>query len=143
MGACGVPNCRSLWSAGLLLLALGALPPLDRAKAQTQSTADSLKSEIYFGSRMADGQIVDDRAWEEFVTQVVGPRFAAGLTVLDARGRSGADAALDRVRVLVLVYPNSPEAHARLVEIKTEYKKRFGTARVFHTDQPVRVQAAD
>src|SRR5689334_16206478 len=103
MGVFALPNCRSLWSAGLLLLVLGALPPLGRAKAQTQPTADSLKSEIYFGSRTADGQTIDDRAWEQFVTQVVGPRFPAGLTVVDARGRSGADAALDRVRVLVLV----------------------------------------
>src|SRR5689334_5594016 len=133
MEVCAVPKCRSSWSAGLLLLALGALSPLDRAKAQTQPTADTLKSEIYFGSHMVDGQMVGDQAWEEFVTQVIGPRFPAGLSILDARGRSGATAVLDRVRVLVLVHPNSPEAQARLDAIKAEYKKRFGTAPVFHT----------
>jgi hypothetical protein len=89
-----------LWSAGLLLLALCSLFSLDRAKAQTAPTADTLKSEIYFGSRTADGQTIGDQAWDEFVMQVVGPRFPAGLTVLDARGRSDAKASLDRVRVL-------------------------------------------
>ena len=138
-----VPNCRRSWSAGLLLLALGSLLPLNCAKAQTQPNAGTLKTEIYFGSRTADGQVVGDQAWEEFVSQVVVPRFSAGLTVLDARGRSGANAPLDRVRVLVLIYPNSPDAQARLGEIKTEYKKRFGSARVFHTDQPIRVHEAD
>jgi len=29
---------------------------------------------------------------------------------------------------------------ARLSEVKAEYKKRFGKAGVFHTDQPVRIQ---
>src|SRR5690348_8792868 len=100
MGVYALPNCRSFWSAGLLLLALFSLPALDRAKAQTPHIADTLKSEVYFGSRMADGQAIGDQAWEEFIAQVVGPRFPAGLTVLDARGRSGTDGALDRVRVL-------------------------------------------
>jgi hypothetical protein len=98
---------------------------------------------VYFGLRTADGQAVGEQAWEEFVTQVVGLRFPAGLTVIEARGRSGASTSMDRVWVLVLVHPDSPDAQARLGEIKTEYKKRFGSARVFHTDQAIRVHAAD
>lgn len=137
-----MPNRRSSWSKGLLLLALAALPPPGRAKAQTPPAADTLKSEIYFGSRAADGQTVEEQAWDAFVAQVVAPRFPAGLTIVDARGRSGANVALDRVRVLVVVHPNSPEAQARLAEVKAEFRKRFGSAGIFHTDQPVRVHAA-
>jgi hypothetical protein len=130
-----VPTCRLSWSTGLLLFALCSLPSFDSAEAQTQPAADALKSEVYFGFRTADGQIVGEQAWEEFVSQVVLPRFPAGLTVIEA--------SMDPVKVLVLVHPNSPDAQARLGEIKTEYKKRFGSARVFHTDQPIRVHAAD
>ena len=100
-----------------------------------------MKSEIYFGLRSADGQAVGENAWEEFVAEVIMPRFPEGLTILDARGRSGGSASLDRVKVLVLVHPNSPDAQTRLGEITTEFKKRFGSARVFHTDQPVRAYA--
>ena len=138
-----MPTCRPSWSTGLLLFALCSLPPLEPARAQTQPAADALKSEVYFGLRTADGQIVGEQAWEEFVSQVVVPRFPAGLTVIEARGRSGGNAFIDRVKVLVLVHPNSPDAQARLGEIKTEYKKRFGSGGVFHTDQTIRVHAAD
>jgi len=124
-----------------VLVALGSLPLPARLDAQTQPTAETLKTEIYLGLRSADGQAVPDQAWEAFVAEVVAPRFPEGLTILDARGRSGASASLDRVKVLVLVHPNSPDAQTRLAEIKTEFKERFGSARVFHTDQPVRVHA--
>ena len=138
-----MPTCRLSWSTGLLLFALCSLPPFDSAEAQTQPAADALKSEVYFGLRTADGQTVGEQAWEEFVSQVVVPRFPAGLTVIEARGRSGGSASMDRVKALVLVHPNSPDAQARLGEIKTEHEKRFGSAGVFHIDQTIRVHAAD
>jgi hypothetical protein len=47
------------------------------------------------------------------------------------------------VRVIVLVHPNTSDAQTQLGEITAEYKKRFGSARVFHTDQTIRVHAAD
>ena len=137
-----MPTCRLSWNTALVF-ALFSVATREPAEAQTQPGADTLKSEIYFSSRTVDGQAVGEQAWEEFVSQVVLPRFPAGLTVIEARGRSGGSASMDPVKVLVLVHPNSPDAQARLGEIKTEYKKRFGSARVFHTDQPVRVHAAD
>jgi hypothetical protein len=38
------------------------------------------------------------------------------------------------------VHPATAEAEARLSEIKAEYKKRFGSAGVFHVDEAVRVR---
>jgi hypothetical protein len=52
-----------------------------------------------------------------------GPRTPGGLTL---------------TRVLIVVHPAGDEADARLGEIKAEYKKRFGSAGVFHIDHPVR-----
>jgi len=136
---------NSRWSrrAAVLLVALCSLALPARLDAQIPPTAETLKTEIYLGLRSADGQAVADQAWEAFVAQVVAPRFPEGLTILDARGQSSASASLDRVKVLVLVHPNSPDAQTRLGEIKTEFKKRFGSTRVFHTDQPVRVHAGN
>lgn len=138
-----MPNFRLSWNAGLLLLAGCLFLLLERASAQTQSNVDALKSEIYFGSSTTGGQIVGEQAWEDFVSQVVMPRFPSGLTILEARGRSGGSAALDRVRLLVLVHPNNQDVQTRLGEIKMEYRKRFGSARIFHVDQPIRVHASD
>lgn len=138
-----MPNRRWSRNAGLALLALCSFPLPERADAQTQPSADALKSELYFGLRTTDGQSIGEQAWEDFISEVVMPRFPAGLTVLEARGRSGGNASLDRVRVLVLVHPIGQDAQTRLGEIKAEYRRRFASARIFHIDQPIRVHAAD
>ncbi len=42
-------------------------------------------------------------------------------------------------RLLLIVHPNTPDASAKLGEIKAAYIQRFGQRRVFHVDFPVRV----
>ncbi|MFG1420438.1 DUF3574 domain-containing protein [Roseixanthobacter liquoris] len=42
-------------------------------------------------------------------------------------------------RLLLIVHPNTPDATAKLGEIKAAYIQRFGQRRVFHVDFPVRV----
>ena len=75
----------------LLIVALVALTfiafsfqPLTLTPVEAQSPptwqADSLKSEIYFGSDMGDNTAVSQEAWEGFVADVVVPRFPAGIT---------------------------------------------------------------
>src|SRR3954470_10748385 len=51
-----VTNSGWFWSTGLLLLALCSLPLSAQVDAPTRPTGDTLKSEIYFGLRSADGQ---------------------------------------------------------------------------------------
>ena len=118
----------------------------ERATAQTTSVTTSgvLKSEVYFGLRTADGKLVDEQAWEQFVTEVLVPRFPAGLTVIAGSGRSGGSpGSLNPTRILVVVHPNDEDAQRRLREVKSEYKKRVGEVGIFHTDQPVRIQSND
>src|SRR5215213_5523595 len=98
-----VANRRSSVWLCLSLLPLWCLTTLDGAKAQTTSL-EALKSEIYFGSNLGDGQTVSQQAWEEFLVQVIVPRFPAGLTIIDALGSGGIAAPLTRTRVLVLVH---------------------------------------
>lgn len=113
-------------------------------EAQSAATwqADSLRSEIYFGSDTGAGQSVSQQAWEEFVDDVVVPRFPAGLTLIEALGRGArTPGGLTRTRVLVVVHPSGDDADTRLSEVKAEYRKRFGSAGVFHIDQPVRIRS--
>jgi hypothetical protein len=127
-----------------LALALGwpILPIRDAAAQGTGAwNATGLKTEIYFGSEGDAGQNVSAQAWDDFVSDVVVPRFPAGLTVLEGLGRGGRTSGpLSRVRVLVVVHPSDRDAEARISEIKAEYRKRFATVGIFQTDQPVRLQ---
>ncbi|MGE0659688.1 MAG: DUF3574 domain-containing protein [Reyranellaceae bacterium] len=107
-------------------------------------SADTLKSEIYFGLRLADGKTVSEDDWNKFLTEIVMPRFPDGLTVIDGVGRSAnAAKAVNPTKILVLVHPNVGDAPQRISEIKAEYRKRFGSTGVFHTDMPVRIAPAD
>ena len=73
---------------------------------------------------------------------MVVPRFPDGLTVMEALGRGTRTAGgLTGTRVLIVVHAREADADARLGEIKAEYKKRFGSAGVFHIDQAVRIRS--
>ncbi len=125
---------------------MAALSPA-RAQTPPWPGAPTLKSEIYFGLRLADGKLVSEEQWSKFLVEIVVPRFPDGLTVIDAAGRSatsaGAGSQINTTRILVVVHPNSVDAAARLGEIKSEYRKRFGSTGVFHTDAPVRIAPAN
>ena len=134
-------------AAGLLIVALWSggtrLQPAT-AQALSGTDNDALKSEVYFGLRAADGKVVDAQGWEKFVTDMVVPRFAEGLTILEASGRTGSSpGGLNPTRILVVVHPTGDNAQSRLQEIKAEYRRRFAGTGIFHTDQPVRVHSGD
>ena len=136
---------KDLLAIGLAFVLVCSPMPVGEAKAQSTGawSANSLKTEIYFGSEGDAGQTVSAQAWDDFVSDVVVPRFPAGLTIAEALGRSGRTSGpLSRVRVLVVVHPSGGDADVRMGEIKAEYKKRFATAGVFHTDHPLRVHDA-
>ena len=107
-------------------------------------SAETLKTEIYFGLRLADGKTVSDEEWNKFLLEIVMPRFPDGLTVIDGVGRSAnAAKVFNPTKILVLVHPNVGDAPQRISQIKSEYRKRFGSSGVFHTDAPIRIAPAD
>jgi Protein of unknown function (DUF3574) len=111
------------------------------AQSPATSQADAVKSEIYFGSDMGAGKSVGKQAWEEFLSDVVTARFPAGITVIEALGQgTRAAGPLTPTRILVVVNASGAEAQNHLREIKAEYTRRFGSAGVFHTDQPVQIR---
>lgn len=135
----------------LAVLALCALALVFASIATVQAqapwrSADTLKTEIYFGLRVADGKLVSEEDWNKFLAEVVVPRFPTGLTVIDAAGRSAntpktSDPA-NPTKILVLVHPNVGNSQDKLAQVKEEYRKRFGSGGIFHTDMPVRIAPA-
>ncbi|MDF3072389.1 MAG: hypothetical protein K0S54_56 [Alphaproteobacteria bacterium] len=130
------------------VLALGALALAFASIATVQAqapwrSADTLKTEIYFGLRQASGKVISEEDWGKFLSEAVAPRFPGGMTVIDATGRS-ANAARggNPTKILVLVHPNVGDSQEKLSQIKEEFNRRFDNAGIFHTDSPIRIAPA-
>ena len=92
--------------------------------------------QLFMGRSGADGEVVSDAAWEEFLAESVTPRFPDGLTVVDARGQWRGDSGeilRERSKVLVIVVPPGPEALHLTGEIAREYRQRFDQESVLRT----------
>lgn len=101
---------------------------------------EQVLSRLHFGLDTPRGP-VGEAGWQEFVDRVVTPRFAVGLTVLQASGpRRDAPAGSGREpsRVVEIVHPPSAALQQRLVEIVGSYQARFSQRPVLVTQTPVR-----
>ena len=127
---------RRVFLASLFSLAL-CLP------ATAQEVFDWLETRIYFGMTTKDGTQLTALQWQAFLDDEVTPRFPDGLTVLEAYGQSStplSDGAGGlTTKVLIIVHPATPEDAAKFEAIKAVFEARFGPARIFHTESPVRV----
>jgi hypothetical protein len=83
---------------------------------------------VYFGRNRPDGGVVSDAEWQAFLTEVVTPRFPAGLTVVDAvgqwKGESGA-VEQERSEIVTLMHDGGTGARTAVAELAAEYKRRF------------------
>jgi hypothetical protein len=95
---------------------------------------------LYFGRNVADTLVVTDSAWTAFVTEVVTPRFPAGLTVWSATGQwRGPDGRIKREPsyVLEVVLPTGGvDNDAAIAAIIAEYKRRFRQESVLRVVMP-------
>jgi hypothetical protein len=83
---------------------------------------------LYFGRNMPGGNELSDSAWQQFVDEVVTPRFPAGLTTWDAAGQwRGASGRVERERskVLALLHPGDSASERSVAETVAQYKVRF------------------
>ena len=113
-----------------------ALPPVAAAPAPLSATAAPtalVRTELFLG-RVAP---VD---WDQFLAQVVTPRFPDGLTWYDSHGQwqnpSGIVTQEDS-RVLILLHAPTPEKDRYVQEIRAEYKARYHQQSVLRADQLV------
>jgi hypothetical protein len=127
------PTRRRLW----VLVTLGAVaacaaPPA--AVAPKPSTACEardtalVRDVLYFGRNRPSGGEVADADWERFLDEVVTPRFPAGLTVVEARGRwrgRSGTVESERTEVVTLLHAADSASQRAIEEIAMEYKRRF------------------
>jgi hypothetical protein len=103
----------------------------------------AVRTELYLGRARAGGAIVDDAAWQAFLSDVVTPRFPDGFTVIDASGQyRGADSdeiTHERTEVLVVVHRGDDRAENALRDITAAYRERFGQQDVLRVDTAARV----
>jgi len=93
-----------------------------------QTTARLVSDRLFCGRNIPSGGNVSEAQWDDFVRDVVTPRFPKGLTIWQARGQwrdpRGASVHEDVYVVEIFHDPNVDEA--AIAAIAQEYKKRFG-----------------
>ncbi|MEZ4730002.1 MAG: DUF3574 domain-containing protein [Caldilineaceae bacterium] len=101
------------------------------------------RTELYFGSQKPDGSAVTAAEFEEFVDEIVTPRFPDGLTLLTGYGqfRNSANVIVEEQSfVMILLYPrDDKEAGVEIEEIRTAYKDTFAQESVLRVDSLERV----
>lgn len=101
------------------------------------------RTELYFGSQKPDGTAVTEAEFEQFVDDVITPRFPDGLTLLTGYGqfRNAENVIVEEQSfVLILLYPRDDhEANREIEEIRTAYKDAFEQESVLRVDSVERV----
>lgn len=112
--------------------AQAAQPPPAPLSVQTAPTPLA-RTELYFGK-------IAPEQWDEFLAQVVTPRFPDGLTWFDTHGqwqnRTGIVTRQDS-RVLILIHAPTPEKDRLIDEVRTEFKTRYKEQSVLRATQAV------
>lgn len=99
------------------------------------------KTELYFGTDIKGGSVVTEDDWNEFLKEVVTPRFPDGLTVLEGYGQyrdASGKIVRERSKVLVILYPAAKRKSSsrKIDEIRKAYKAKFQQESVLRIDYP-------
>jgi len=126
---------RTVFALPLLTVSLAC------ASAVQSGARESVVVErLYFGRSLGDTLIVTDSAWVAFVTEIVTPRFPAGLTVWSATGQwREPNGRIQREPsfVLELVLPTrTDDTDIAITAIIAEYKRRFRQEAVLRVRMP-------
>ncbi len=130
------PVSRSLTGVQALVLAAyvltaAACRPAGASTSVAQCAVGDtalVRDVLYFGRNTPGGAELTDSAWQQYVDEVLTPRFPAGLTIWDAAGQwRGASGQVERERskVLTLLHPGDARSVGLVTEAVGEYKRRF------------------
>jgi hypothetical protein len=136
-----------------LLLGLSWVPEMARAERRVQGSTSAsasratagpergwLKSELYFGAQLANGNLISPVAWETFLAEVITPTFPDGLTVVQANGQMrGSDGVIRRqpTWVVVILRPGGSLEDQRIQSVINSFRSRFKGAELMHVEIPV------
>lgn len=95
-------------------------------------------SRVYLGQQTPSGAI-SDPDFQQFITDVVTPKFPSGFTLLSGegqwRGKSG-EMHREATRVLEIAHDHNPYTRARVHDLANDYKRRFAQQSVLVTQVP-------
>jgi hypothetical protein len=101
------------------------------------------RTELYFGTEKPNGSAVTPQEFEDFVDEIVTPRFPEGLTLLsgDGQWRDSAGTIIEEEsNLLILLYPlDDEEADGEIEQIREAYKDFFQQESVLRVDSYSRV----
>ncbi|MBO9662114.1 DUF3574 domain-containing protein [Dokdonella sp.] len=144
------PRIAFLSAALLCLTACTATAPrsastLHGDPAHPEATTNWVRTELYFGLGPADAANAGagESRWREFLDHEVSTRFPDGLSVYDVYGqwrdRGAAEPERLRSKVLLLLYPDTPQHRADVEAIRAAWKRASGDASVLRVTQPADV----
>jgi len=96
-------------------------------------------TELYFGRSIPGGGLVTEEQWEQFLAEIVTPRFPDGFTILKGVGQyreKSGKIISEPSQILVFLYSSKSknESRAKIEEIRKEYVKRFKQESVLRVD---------
>lgn len=124
---------RSLYLSLMLSVGLATLSgcvQTFRAQVAFCELGDSpmVRDVLYFGRNRPTGGVVNDSEWQQFLDEIVTPRFPDGLTIVEAigqwRGKSGR-VEQERSQIVTLLHKGDDQAKAAISVIIAEYISRF------------------
>jgi Protein of unknown function (DUF3574) len=140
-------NLNSLFLAGLLFVVPVLPPTVARAQlpetSETNSSQKTLfKDELYFGLTKPGGETISESEWQQFVNDIITPRFREGLTVLNGSGQflnSSGILIRENSKIVILIYESSREKERAINEIIETYKRTFQQESVLRATSRVKV----
>ena len=87
-----------------------------------------IRDVLYFGRNKPTGDTVSDKEWQNFLDQVVTPKFPEGLTVVSARGQWKGQSNLvetEESEIVILFHSANEVSFKAVAELAQEYKRRF------------------
>jgi hypothetical protein len=113
--------------------------------AHPAATTNWVRTELYFGTGPADDAKAgtSEAQWREFLDTEVSTRFPDGLSVSDIYGQWRDKGAVQperlRSKILILLYPDTPEQRANVEAIRAAWKARTRDDSVLRVTQPADV----
>ena len=83
---------------------------------------------LFFGRNVGDNEVVSGVDWENFLADIITPRFPDGLSVIDVAGQGRSDDGSieqERTKMLLVLAPPGGNSLNLMNEISDEYKQRF------------------
>jgi hypothetical protein len=117
--------------------------PIETVVSGSDATTSWMRTELYYGAGRLPADGTPDQRWEDYINNVVTPRFPEGLTLLEGTGqwrvKPDEKPRRNRSRILILVHEANAEKDRKIEEIITIWKEISGHQSVLRVSMPATV----